>query len=337
MDWTAITYPYVDGERAHRRDDQDDPRGRLRQPLQSRSRTTSRAATWCAWAASRTPARRAQTMGKRISDMRLGGKPIEAAQDLQGRGLGAGGRGREGRPIWDVVTKYLRDKKTIAPVKLNQPKLVGVEGNPGHRVSRAARRRSRRVAGVSLAHAAGLSRDQVARHAQSQVTPRAFYVQGQPGIASAENEGFNSNAGFVVTDEGVVVIDALGTPALGQALLAGDPHVTDEADPARDRDALPRRPLLRPQGRSRTRARRSGRTARRRSTSTAVKAQRRLEQRARDLFPWVERGHAARARRPLARRATRASRWAACASRSRYMGPAHSPEDLIVVGARRKA
>lgn len=47
------------------------------------------------------------------------------------------------------------------------------------------------------------------------VTPRVFYVQGKPGIASAENEGFNSNAGFVVTNDGLVVIDALGTPALG--------------------------------------------------------------------------------------------------------------------------
>src|SRR5690606_5134620 len=34
-----------------------------------------------------------------------------------------------------------------------------------------------------------------------------------------ENEGFNSNAGFVITDDGVVVFDALGTPALGAALL----------------------------------------------------------------------------------------------------------------------
>ena len=38
-----------------------------------------------------------EPMGKRITDMRLDGKPIDAAQDLQGGGLGAGGRGREGR------------------------------------------------------------------------------------------------------------------------------------------------------------------------------------------------------------------------------------------------
>lgn len=51
------------------------------------------------------------------------------------------------------------------------------------------------------------------------VTERVYYVRGQAGMVSSENEGFNSNAGFVITDEGVVVFDALGTPALGAALL----------------------------------------------------------------------------------------------------------------------
>ena len=51
------------------------------------------------------------------------------------------------------------------------------------------------------------------------VTDDVYYVQGLPGVASSANAGFNSNAGFVVTGEGVVVIDALGTPALGAALL----------------------------------------------------------------------------------------------------------------------
>ena len=36
-----------------------------------------------------------------------------------------------GRPIWDVVADYLRDRKTVKIEKLNTPKLVGVEGNPG--------------------------------------------------------------------------------------------------------------------------------------------------------------------------------------------------------------
>jgi glyoxylase-like metal-dependent hydrolase (beta-lactamase superfamily II) len=51
------------------------------------------------------------------------------------------------------------------------------------------------------------------------VTPRVFYVVGQSGAASANNQGFMSNAGFVVTPDGVVVFDALGTPALARQLI----------------------------------------------------------------------------------------------------------------------
>ena len=51
-----------------------------------------------------------------------------------------------------------------------------------------------------------------------QVAPHSYYVLGQSGMVSTSNEGFNSNAGFVVTPEGVVVFDALGTPALGKRL-----------------------------------------------------------------------------------------------------------------------
>ena len=50
----------------------------------------------------------------------------------------------------------------------------------------------------------------------TQVAPHSYYVLGQAGMVSGTNEGFNANAGFVVTSDGVVVFDALGTPALGQ-------------------------------------------------------------------------------------------------------------------------
>jgi glyoxylase-like metal-dependent hydrolase (beta-lactamase superfamily II) len=49
-----------------------------------------------------------------------------------------------------------------------------------------------------------------------QVAAHSYYVLGQAGMVSSANEGFNSNAGFVVTADGVVVFDALGTPALGK-------------------------------------------------------------------------------------------------------------------------
>jgi glyoxylase-like metal-dependent hydrolase (beta-lactamase superfamily II) len=47
----------------------------------------------------------------------------------------------------------------------------------------------------------------------------AQLVRARPDRAGVvANEGFNANAGFVVTAEGVVVFDALGTPALGKRL-----------------------------------------------------------------------------------------------------------------------
>ena len=57
---------------------------------------------------------------------------------------------------------------------------------------------------------------------------RAWYVQGDLGPVSLVNQGFNANAGFVVTGDGVVVFDTLGTPALGDALLARIRSVTRE-------------------------------------------------------------------------------------------------------------
>ena len=55
-----------------------------------------------------------------------------------------------------------------------------------------------------------------------------YYVIGHSGVPDAENEGHTSNAGFVVTSTGVVVFDALGTPALGYRLLQRIREVTDQ-------------------------------------------------------------------------------------------------------------
>lgn len=60
-----------------------------------------------------------------------------------------------------------------------------------------------------------------------QVSEHIYYVQGKAGIAT-DNEGFISNAGFIVTDEGVVVFDALGTPSLAALLLTKIRSVTDK-------------------------------------------------------------------------------------------------------------
>ena len=60
-----------------------------------------------------------------------------------------------------------------------------------------------------------------------QVTEHVYFVEGVPGIAT-DNQGFISNAGVVVTGAGVVVFDALGTPALSQLLLEKIHAITDE-------------------------------------------------------------------------------------------------------------
>jgi glyoxylase-like metal-dependent hydrolase (beta-lactamase superfamily II) len=55
-----------------------------------------------------------------------------------------------------------------------------------------------------------------------------YYVVGQPGVPGKENEGHTSNAGFVVTPQGVLVFDALGTPSLGWDLLQQIRKITDQ-------------------------------------------------------------------------------------------------------------
>ena len=59
------------------------------------------------------------------------------------------------------------------------------------------------------------------------VSDHVYYVEGLPGIAT-DNEGFISNAGFIVTSDGVVVFDSLGTPSLAYKLVQKIKTVTDQ-------------------------------------------------------------------------------------------------------------
>jgi len=61
-----------------------------------------------------------------------------------------------------------------------------------------------------------------------QVSEHVYYVEGEPGLASGSNQGFVANAGFIVTGAGVVVFDALGSPALARLLLEKIHGITDE-------------------------------------------------------------------------------------------------------------
>ena len=168
----------------------------------------------------------------------------------------------------------------------------------------------------------------------AQVTPvkvseHAYYVQGLPGVASAANEGFNSNAGFVVTREGVVVIDALGTPTLGNELLKAIRSVT--AQPVR-RVILTHYHAdhfygLQPLKDAGAEVWAHGAAH---EYLDSGEAQARLEQRSRDLFPWVDPGM----------RLVRPDRWlgedekftlGGVRFEAIHLGPAHSPEDVIVI------
>ena len=53
-----------------------------------------------------------------------------------------------------------------------------------------------------------------------------YYTVGSPGVPEQKNQGHTSNAGFVVTADGVVVFDALGTPSLGWNLLQAIGKIT---------------------------------------------------------------------------------------------------------------
>jgi sulfur-oxidizing protein SoxB len=72
-----------------------------------------------------------QKIGNRIQDMRLKGKPLEAGKKYKVAGWAPVAEGATGEPIWEVVARWLRDKKTVTPRQLNTPRLIGVAGNPG--------------------------------------------------------------------------------------------------------------------------------------------------------------------------------------------------------------
>jgi glyoxylase-like metal-dependent hydrolase (beta-lactamase superfamily II) len=61
-----------------------------------------------------------------------------------------------------------------------------------------------------------------------QLAEGAWFVQGEAALGSAANQNFISNAGFVVTPAGVVVIDALGSPPLASRLLAEIRRITPQ-------------------------------------------------------------------------------------------------------------
>ena len=74
------------------------------------------------------------TMGNRITRMTLSGKPIDAAKKYKVAGwapVSEEAKAAGGEPIWDVMARYLKSRKTIKPLMLNLPQVEGMAGNPG--------------------------------------------------------------------------------------------------------------------------------------------------------------------------------------------------------------
>lgn len=90
----------------------------------------------------------------------------------------------------------------------------------------AALRRAAAAAFVLLSTLCGAVVQAQAPMVAQQVSAHAWFVQGQSALGSPANRNFISNAGFIVTPAGVVVVDALGSPALATQLLAEIRKVT---------------------------------------------------------------------------------------------------------------
>ncbi len=162
-----------------------------------------------------------------------------------------------------------------------------------------------------------------------QVAERAWVVQGQAALGSPANRNFISNAGFVVTDEGVLVVDALGSPALATELLAEIRRVTPQ--PVKfvvvthyHADHIYGLQVFKAAGAT-ILAHQAGRDYL--NSDTAL---RRLEASRQDLAPWID-GQT---------RLVPADRWLAEGDTRlqlggeevliRRVGPAHTPEDVVI-------
>ena len=193
------------------------------------------------------------------------------------------------------------------------------------------------IAGWRIAAAAGLCLATplcAAAAPPSQFQPQnvaegAWFVQGEAALGSAANRNFISNAGFVITDDGVVVIDSLGSPTLGKELLESIRRLTTQpiryvivthyhADHVYGLQAFKAAGatiLAHPEGRE---------------YLTSDTAQRRLEASRQELFPWIDENT----------RLVSADRWLDAEETTlrvgsfdfviRHVGPAHTPEDVVV-------
>jgi sulfur-oxidizing protein SoxB len=72
--------------------------------------------------------------GRRISAMTLRGEAVQASRSYRVAGwapVSEEARQAGGEPIWDLVARHLRARRTIPAPRLNLPELAGMDGNPG--------------------------------------------------------------------------------------------------------------------------------------------------------------------------------------------------------------
>ncbi len=166
------------------------------------------------------------------------------------------------------------------------------------------------------------------------VADGVWFVQGEAALGSPANRNFISNAGFIVTPAGVVVIDALGSPALAQALLDAIRKITPQ--PVRyvivthyHADHIYGLQVFKDHGATII-AQQAGR-----NYLNSETAQQRLTASRDELAPWID------ANTHL----VPADRWLDADTvldiggerlQLRHVGPAHTPEDLVVYAERSK-
>ncbi|ODS91247.1 MAG: MBL fold metallo-hydrolase [Comamonas sp. SCN 65-56] len=59
-----------------------------------------------------------------------------------------------------------------------------------------------------------------------EASPGCWYVEGVSAMGSSSNQNFISNAGFIITSDSVVVVDALGSPAAAERFIGEIRKVT---------------------------------------------------------------------------------------------------------------